>query len=61
MFDLLLGCEYSYVCNQLRTEKEGITVKRQNLKKAFSIQLIFILEIKLQNEHFSEKISHFFS
>ena len=48
-FEPPLGCEYPYLWNQSRTEKEAIT-----------IQLIFILKIKLQKEHFSEKC-HIFS
>ena len=49
----------NYIYNQLSTEKESTYVKRQNMKQGTNIQLIFILEVKLQKEHFSQKQSFF--
>ena len=42
---------HTYVTNQ-ELKKKALTVTRQNMKQAISIQLTFILEIKLQKEHF---------
>ena len=55
----MLGCQCANVCHNVRTEKEGITVNTQNINQAIDIQVIFILENKLQKEHLSNS-DHFF-
>ena len=48
-------------CQIIRTEKEGIYVKQRQYKMAVDIKLTFILELKLQKEHFFAKYNQFFS
>ena len=53
-FELLLGWECTYVCRNIKTEKEN-TVNTQNIKQTIGIQLIFITEKYFQREHFLAK------
>lgn len=56
----LLGWQCAHVSQDIRTEKETIFVNSQNIKQTISIQLFFILEIKVQKGYYFGKIWSFF-
>ena len=59
-FSTLLRWENTYVCQQLRTEKQEI-INKEIIKQESGIELTFTLEINIQKKHFSEKDQQFFS
>ena len=45
----------------LELKKKGFAINSQNIKEAISIQVPFMLEIKLKKVHFLANYDHFFS
>ena len=43
--------ECAYVCQDLKSGKNGFTLNSENMKEAFDIQMTFLFEIKLQKVH----------
>ena len=50
---------FASVCHDLRTEKNGFTLKSENLKETIGIQLTFTLEIKSQKYTFLQNMTIF--
>ena len=45
----------------IKLERKEFTLNNENIKQEIDTQLLFILEIKLKNEHFLAKYHRFFS
>ena len=58
-FEPLLEWKCAYSCQHLRTEKEGIYVKKDNIKEAIANQVTFHLEIQFHKIHLSQIMTIF--